>query len=240
MDELRKKFYRTKPCNRQEYIVDFCKGKRVLDIGCTCWPNTELRMKHETFLHERLLRVASLVHGIDIDQDGIKYMREVRGYTGVFCIDATDLQGSHPELLDAYDVIVLGDIVEHVTNPQDVLAAAASRLKKGGQLIVTLPNAFHLYSFMKALAGRANEPTHPDHVAYYSPMNIEELFRRCGLQLLELRGSYEDSYKESFVKSVLRQIERFGISLFPGTACGIICRAISIDESIKSTKNVIL
>jgi len=221
--ELRGKFYRMKPCNRQEYIMNFCKGKRVLDIGCTCWPNTQLRMKHETLLHERLLKIASIVHGIDIDRDGIKYMREVRGYTGVFCINATDLQGSHPELLDTYDVIVLGDIVEHVTNPQDVITAAASRLGRDGQLIVTLPNAFHLYGFVKALLG--SECTHPDHVAFYSPMNIQELCRRCNLKLLEMRGYYEDSYKEHFLKRALRNVERLGMRFFPGTSCGIIFRA---------------
>lgn len=202
--------------------MNFCKGKRVLDIGCTCWSNTELRMKHETLLYERLLKVASIVHGIDIDRDGIEYMREVRGYTGVFCIDATDLQGSHPELLDTYDVIVLGDIVEHVTNPQDVFVAAASRLEKDGQLIITLPNAFHLYGFMRALAG--SECTHPDHVAFYSPMNIQELCRRCALKLLEMQGYYEDSYKEHFLKRALRNVERLGMRFFPGTSCGIICR----------------
>lgn len=214
-------FYRTRPCNRQDYILAQCTGKKVLDIGCTCWPNTKRRMEHETLLHERLYKVASLVHGIDVDQEGVDYMRN-RGFN-VYTIDATDLQNIHSELEAVYDVVLLGDVIEHVTNPKEMLVAASSRVAPKGQLIVTTDNSFHLYGFLKALM--RGECTHPDHVAHYSPMNLEELFRRASLQIFEMRGYYEDPYKEGLLKRMLRRLERAAIRVFPGTSCGILCRA---------------
>mgnify|MGYP001576590342 FL=1 len=119
--------------------------------------------------------------------------------------------------------MVLGDIIEHVTNPEEVLVASSSRIGKNGELIVTTANAFHLYGFLRALTG--GECTHPDHVAYYSPMNLMELFSRSGLQIIEMRGYVEDAYRENPLKRLVRHTERACMALFPGTSCGIICRA---------------
>jgi SAM-dependent methyltransferase len=41
---------------------------------------------------------------------------------------------------EKYDCIVMMEVLEHVTNPEDFLSAATSLLKVGGKLIVTTPN----------------------------------------------------------------------------------------------------
>jgi O-antigen biosynthesis protein len=86
------------------------------------------------------------------------------GYEGITEVDVRDLDQPINGLDSRYDVVLLADIVEHVEDPGRVIAAALTRVKKDGDVIVSLPNAFYWYSFLNVLLLR-REVTHPDHVA---------------------------------------------------------------------------
>jgi cyclopropane fatty-acyl-phospholipid synthase-like methyltransferase len=58
-----------------------------------------------------------------------------------------------PNLLDAYDVITFFDVVEHLAEPDYVLAWAATRLKPGGRIVASIPNSAHISFRKKILRG---------------------------------------------------------------------------------------
>ena len=54
--------------NRTEYILEKCRGKKVLDCGCA---NASPNADGVPRLHMATRKVASLVHGVDIDEKAI-------------------------------------------------------------------------------------------------------------------------------------------------------------------------
>jgi len=211
---------------RSEYILLHCSGKRVLHVGCTNFPNTEVKLRDGNLLHQKIEKVASLLHGIDIDKEGIDYLKK-KGFDNIYYLDAENLAKPNKNLFNAYDVVALADIIEHSSDPKAILEGAKARLGKDGETIVSFPNAFYWFGFLCALIGK--EVTHPEHVAYYSPRNIQELLKRAGFELVEIGGCYEGPLTKkprNFFIRIGKSIERkLILQLFPRISGGIICRA---------------
>jgi len=64
-----------------------------------------------------------------------------------------NLDGDGPALTGRFDVIVYGDILEHLKNPVDVFRRLNHYLAPQGTIIVSVPNIAHLYVRLKLLAG---------------------------------------------------------------------------------------
>lgn len=62
-----------------------------------------------------------------------------------------------PPSSDTFDhAIVLGDVLEHLRNPGDVLQRLAKRLKPGGKVLMSLPNVANIWVRLNLLLGRFN------------------------------------------------------------------------------------
>jgi SAM-dependent methyltransferase len=65
-----------------------------------------------------------------------------------------DLDKPLPQLNGQFDVIVYGDILEHLRNPMEVFTGFNRSLRPGGQVIVSVPNVAHLWVRLNLLLGR--------------------------------------------------------------------------------------
>ncbi|MGD1017739.1 MAG: class I SAM-dependent methyltransferase [Verrucomicrobiia bacterium] len=65
-----------------------------------------------------------------------------------------DLDKPLPQLNGQFDVIVYGDILEHLRNPMEVFTGFNRCLRPGGQVIVSVPNMAHLWVRLNLLLGR--------------------------------------------------------------------------------------
>lgn len=74
-----------------------------------------------------------------MDEEGLKKLRS-DGYN-VRLMDAESLR-----LGEKFDVVIAGEIIEHLPNPGRFLERARAHLADGGELIVTVPNARSLDS----------------------------------------------------------------------------------------------
>lgn len=113
----------------QPYILDL-KPDRVLDVGCAAG-----------YLGEALKEAGvGWVEGIENDWD--VYPKAKERLDEVYVADAgnkyfmPDRSGS-PE----FDVVVFGDILEHLPDPWGVVKSARRWLREGGHIIVSMPNA---------------------------------------------------------------------------------------------------
>jgi SAM-dependent methyltransferase len=64
-----------------------------------------------------------------------------------------DVTEHHPEMVGAYDVVVLFDVLEHVDGPVRFLESLARHLKAGGHLLVNVPALRALFSGYDVAAG---------------------------------------------------------------------------------------
>lgn len=143
--------------DRDKHLVEQATGKTIIHIGCT-GP-----------LDAKLLAVSKKCYGIDSE-----------ALTRPDFIQC-DLDNIHdhtfPKFYDV-DLIICGEIVEHLSNPGYFLQDLRSTYPRC-QIIVTAPNAFHL-SGQEWLVKRGRENVNQGHVCYYSYTTLKELLRRAG------------------------------------------------------------
>ncbi len=163
---------------RQEFLVGYCEGKRVLHVGCVDSGLLLERYEENQHLHQRLATTCSQLWGVDIDSGGIEFLRS-RGFQNLVAGDITDpaTLGSLP--LTSFDVVLISEVVEHLENPGLFLRALRSALADTAvEIVVTVPNAFRLATLGQMLTNR--ELVHPDHNFWFSYRTLLTLLKKTG------------------------------------------------------------
>lgn len=162
---------------RLDVILPLVQDKRVLDCGGVDHDNWQRKMGEGTWLHEDVRAAASECVGVDIMAENVARLNS-SGYRFIHA-DVEELR-----LDERFDVVLGGEIIEHLLNPGRFLRSAFDVLEPGGRLILTTPNAYSPPYFIKAVVfGR--ETVHPEHTAMYTPQTLSYLVERCGFDVLQ-------------------------------------------------------
>ncbi len=163
---------------RVDFLKEISKGKKVLHLGCTNWPYTKEAIESGTHLHFDLLNIASELWGCDADQDGIDYLTG-KGMKNLFRADLEKLD--EVKIEEKFDVIIAGEMIEHLSNPGLFLQGIKCFMSEETNLVITTVNAYcGMRFFYYGLRGRGGqlEPVHPDHVYYFSYSTLNHLIER--------------------------------------------------------------
>ena len=182
--------------SRQEYILNKSQKKNVLHIGCTDFPYTEKRIIKGELLHQKITDVSNNCVGIDLSEEGVSICKQ-HGLDNIVIADAEKLSKYG---LGKFEIIIAGEVLEHVNNPGLFLSESKKSLDDGGLLVITVPNAFFVVRIVRLLFGK--EDVHPDHVAYYSEKTLLELLRRYGYACTEI--GYDFEFGSSFLKKICK------------------------------------
>jgi SAM-dependent methyltransferase len=164
--------------SRDDFLLEVCKGKKVMHLGATDSPFTEAAARRGGLLHQKLAVVTRELRGIDVDPKAIALLRERFGIHDIECVD---LASCSVALSPEADVVMCCDILEHVNNPGILLENCNRLCRPGGELVVSTINALSVKVGLRALMGR--EAVHPDHVAYYSFATLKVLLGRYGFEV---------------------------------------------------------
>jgi SAM-dependent methyltransferase len=170
---------------RVDFIKQLCKGKKVLHLGCTNWPYTAEAIDNNMLLHFELEKIAAELYGFDYDQEGIDVLAKA-GSKNLYRADLEKLD--EVELDETFDVIVAGEMIEHLNNPGLFLKGIQRFMNADTKLVITTINAYCAMRFaIYALRGRGGtaEPVHPDHVGYYSYLTLKLMIERQNLHIDE-------------------------------------------------------
>lgn len=166
---------------KDDLILKFCKGKRVLHIGATDSPYYEDKGRNGGLLHQKLQKVCKQLIGVDVDREAINYLKKNFKICDIFygdiCKNVYDVDMDQYE----FDYIVFADVIEHLENPGMALENLRGLLGKGTKLIVTTPNVFS-YQNIKTYITR-NELVHPDHLFWPSHKTMLRLFGAKNLKI---------------------------------------------------------
>ncbi len=174
-----------RPVDRIPYIVAACAGLRVLDLGAMDETAFHSKRGRGTWLHEEIGAVAAQVDGFDssslVPPEGVK----TGPRSSIRKSNIMDLSGLLDVLGAAPDVVVAGELIEHLENPLAFLSSiqAEPRLQ-GRTLILSTPNATALHNGLVGLIGR--ESTHRDHLSIFSYKTLNTLCQRAGFAAWEI------------------------------------------------------
>ena len=168
---------------RVEFIKNISAGKKVLHLGCTNFPYTQDSIDNGMLLHFALQKTAKELYGFDFDQEGIDILSE-NGTKNLFQADLEKLD--NVQLEETFDVIIAGEMIEHLNNPGLFLQGIQRFMNAETSLVITTVNAYSALRFMiYGLRGKGgeNEPVHPDHVYYFSYKTLSLIVERANLKV---------------------------------------------------------
>ena len=203
--------------SREDWLETFCHGKSVLHLGCADTLYTEARLRNlATLLHFRIARVANKLVGFDNSKPDLERLR-VRWPSWEFVLGNVEHmeENSFPA---PFDVILAGEIIEHLLNPGLFLRSARQHLTPGlGRLVITTPNHFGSRRYLHVIAGR--EKCHPQHTCYYSYHTLSTMLEMCGYRVEQALG-YPTAPGSGLVRRVLRAaVETLPSMLISSHAC---------------------
>jgi hypothetical protein len=169
--------------DRTTFVTSYIAGKSVVDLGFVDQSRMSSKRALGTWLHASVARVARSAVGIDSDPEGVELAREL-GYDA-HVADCGDRDALAELGLQPADVVVAGEIIEHLDQPGRFLEAVKVLAKDQGALLITTPNACSMTNFVSGLMRR--ELVNPDHVGWYSWHTLQTLLGRHGWALRDVR-----------------------------------------------------
>jgi SAM-dependent methyltransferase len=185
------KLPKAKVVDRIDFLTDQARSRRVIHVGFVDTGCRSMQDTAGTWLHGHLQQRATSLVGIDVDEGGVKEA-VVAGYEA-YAVDCRDREAVEALGIAPAQLVIAGEVIEHVDDPGNFLAGLHALVAPGGRLIVTTPNAYGLFNVFASLAHR--EINHPDHVVMFTWRTLTNLASRHGWRAVDT-AMYVPSVKE--------------------------------------------
>lgn len=169
----------SKEIDKNEFIVSKCSGKSVLDLGCIDHSYLVALSLGDKWLHKQICSVATKVTGLDILAEDATELNK-HGYNIVVG------NAENFDLLEKFDVIVAGDLIEHLSNIGLFLRAVKRHMHKDSIFIFTTPNPFNFEQTVSAIFQNVIH-VNEQHAVWLNPNVCWELVRRENFKITDFR-----------------------------------------------------
>jgi SAM-dependent methyltransferase len=150
-------------------------GKRALDVGCS-----------SGYLARPLVARGCTVVGLELDPAAAEVAREVCEDVLVGDVEMMEL----PFEPGSFDVVLCGDLIEHLRDPEAFLARVRPFLRTDGRLVLTTPNVANWTMRLGLLAGRWRYTERGildrTHTHLFTRSTLVETLERAGYRVVEL------------------------------------------------------
>ncbi|MEI7640226.1 MAG: class I SAM-dependent methyltransferase [bacterium] len=166
--------------NREE-MLEFVPNtaKAILDIGCS----------EGNFGRLLKQRNNAIIYGVEIDNASYKKAKNK--------LDKVYLGGVEENLKKIpkkyFDCIVFNDVLEHLKNPDAVVQSIKTKLKKGGSIVVSLPNIRN-FKILKQIIFEKDFKYTTDgildktHLRFFTYKSMRYFFENNGLIVIKEKG----------------------------------------------------
>jgi 2-polyprenyl-3-methyl-5-hydroxy-6-metoxy-1,4-benzoquinol methylase len=112
-----------------------------------------------------------------------------------------------------FDVVTFNDVLEHIPDPWAALKLASKKLKKGGCVVVSIPNLRHIENLLhifKDADFRYEKDGIRDqtHLRFFTKKSACRLFDDSGLKIARIEGINEDWWRPSLVRRLVFRLFR--------------------------------
>jgi ubiquinone/menaquinone biosynthesis C-methylase UbiE len=152
------------------------RGNRILDIGCGSGRTGQEMKKNGNY-----------VVGLDISDEQIEIARQ--SLDEAYQADLTQVNDL-PFSNKKFDVIVFGDILEHLVDPGGILKFYRRFLEKNGKAIISIPNIANYFMRLKLLFGKFEYSDvgflDKTHLRFFTLKTSREMIQSSGYYVHEL------------------------------------------------------
>jgi len=189
-------------------------NKKVLDIGC-----------YDGAISTMIKDLGNEVFGVDISTKAVSMAQK----KGIKAIKVSDIENGLPFSDGSFDVVVAGEIIEHIFDTDSFLDEIYRVLNKKGSLILTTPNLASLGSRITLFIGR--QPwTVETSLKDESAGHIRHFTYQTLRKLLELHRLKVDVFTSSVISFAGKIITSKLAKLFPRLGLHLIIKARKVEE----------
>ncbi|MHB8414577.1 MAG: class I SAM-dependent methyltransferase, partial [Acidiferrobacteraceae bacterium] len=153
------------------------RRKDVLDVGCATGYFAKLMSSHDCN-----------VAGLDSNAEAAEAAKSYCSRVFVADLDFTDLAEAVGG--STFDVIVFGDVLEHLRDPVRILNEARPLLRAGGYVVASIPNIAHGAIRLALLSGDFNYQDlgilDESHLRFFTLRTVDELFLKAGYEIANM------------------------------------------------------
>jgi 2-polyprenyl-3-methyl-5-hydroxy-6-metoxy-1,4-benzoquinol methylase len=154
---------------RKLRIEKYIKKGRILDIGCGRGLFLDVMRRH-----------GWSVAGVEFNEETASYAAETYGLNVI--------AGNPPDWRfdkESFDVITINHVIEHVHKPAEMISECNRLLRKGGLLVIAVPNIYSL----QASAGKGSwfHLDIPHHLYHFSEEGLFILLKKNSYKILKTR-----------------------------------------------------
>ena len=187
------------------------ENDRVLDIGCV--HHCADLATSPNWLHGHLYNKSKYVIGVDYLESEVDKLK-IAGYN-VIQGDAENLK-----LNETFDIIIAGELIEHLSNPGLFLKSALNHLDYQGKLIITTPNAFNILNILSIIFYRAVS-VHREHTCWYDKITLTQLIECNGFKVDKI--VFIPSPTGAKGAQILNFFHSLGLTQLGGTGILVVC-----------------
>ena len=163
--------------SKEELILDLCKNKKVLDLGCIDHSFQTAQDLGDEWLHKRIANVSNKTTGLDILEKDAIQLNKIGFDIEIANVESFDLNKT-------FDVIVAADLIEHLSNVGLFLNCVKKHMNKNSYFIITTPNPFNIEQIMLAIFHNIII-VNDEHTMWIDPRVMWETINRGGLSIID-------------------------------------------------------
>ena len=159
------------------FVPAICK--KILEIGCS----------EGAFGHLLKINRTAEIWGVELEKEAAERAKERLDF--VFQGDFYEIVNQLPE--NYFDCIVLNDVLEHFTNPWNLLSRIKTLLNPGGYVVASIPNVRYIGNLFELLMRKdweykSSGILDSTHYRFYTKKSIIRLFESAGFMIDRIQG----------------------------------------------------
>ena len=166
----------------RKYSNIFNFDKRLLDIGCG-----------RGYFMDESRKIGLDTYGVDYSKKMVNFSKKVLRLN----VQHSDIFNFNPK--HKFDIITLNQVIEHVTNPRDLIRKCYKLLRSGGIIYIATPNIDSLSA--KVLNEDFDHLIPPEHLGYFNCKTLINLLKSANFNILHT-GSW--SYSQDLAGIIKR------------------------------------
>jgi 2-polyprenyl-3-methyl-5-hydroxy-6-metoxy-1,4-benzoquinol methylase len=170
----------------KSWISKFIDHGKVLDIGCS---GGQFLSYFEPKRWKRF--------GVEVDEAAANNAKKKFGINAKVG-NVTDL-----EFKEKFDLIIMRGVIEHFSNPVNVLKKCSSLLKKGGYLYITATPAGDSFAF-DVYRDKWHLFTPPGHLHFFTVQLLTRIVKQYGLELIDYHHQYTETPYANTLKDFMK------------------------------------